>query len=397
MPFETAHALIIGVGSYAHQPEMNVPITTEDAMEVADVLRNSRYCGYPKGQVTLLTEGEATREKVEGLLDELALALTEQDTFLLFYSGHGEYGEDGYYLTTHDTRMSEGKVAVGTGVQERVLLEKLQAIKAKRVFLLFNACHSGEISTQSLGSEPEAAGRSLPERTATALLGTGEGRVIITACRESQLSYFEPKGELTYFAAAIADGLRGRGIESRKGYISIFDLYEAVFAAVSGVVKRRFGALGWLQEPELTIQKGVGAMAVALHRGKPVEGELNIGDGPPVLSGAVREVAAEDCERVLGQILRGEFTVGRDMAVVGRDQVDLRGSQGAIVNAGEGAVISQQFGNVTTVNTGSGDYAGRDLVKGDTVQKVTQRGKYNVNVGSAEGLRIGDGDDEGDT
>ncbi|MGF1514746.1 MAG: caspase domain-containing protein, partial [Elainellaceae cyanobacterium] len=185
MPFETAHALIIGVGSYAHQPEMNVPITVEDAMEVADVLRNPRYCGYPEGQVTLLTEGEATRERVEGLLDELAATLTEQDTFLLFYSGHGEYGEDGYYLTTHDTRMSEGKVVAGTGVQEWVLLEKLQAIRAKRVFLLFNACHSGEISPQALGDELEATGRSLPERTATALLGTGEGRVIITACRET--------------------------------------------------------------------------------------------------------------------------------------------------------------------------------------------------------------------
>ena len=191
-------------------------------------------------------------------------------------------------------------------------------------------------------------------------------------------------------------GCEARGIESRKGYISIFDLYEAVFAAVSGVVKQRFEALGLLQEPELTIQKGVGAMAVALHRRKPVEGELDVGDGPSVLSGAVREVAAEDSARVMGQILRGEFTVGADMAVVGRDQVDLRGAQGAIVNAGEGAVISQQFGNVTTIDTGGGDYAGRDLVKGDTVQNVTQRGKYNVNVGSAQDLRIGEEEEEGD-
>jgi hypothetical protein len=118
-----------------------------------------------------------------------------------------------------------------------------------------------------------------------------------------------------------------------------------------------------VQEPELTIQKGIGAMAIALHRGKSPDGGLNAEDLPPTLSGAVRQVEPVDCQRALQQILSGEFTVSRDVNVVARDQIDLRGSQGAIVNPAAGAVITQQFGNTTNVNTGGGDYAGGNLAK----------------------------------
>jgi hypothetical protein len=46
-----------------------------------------------------------------------------------------------------------------------------------------------------------------------------------------------------------------------------------------------------------------------------------------------------------------------------RDQVDLRSSQGAIANPAAGAVINQQLGDTTTINTGDGDYAKRNLSK----------------------------------
>jgi Caspase domain len=363
MAFDTGYALVIGVGSYQHMPALNVPITVEDAQEVAAVLGDRRYCGYPEAQVTLLHDASATRQNIEAALDRLAATLQESDTFLLFYSGHGDYGADGYYLTTYETVIQDGQVVAGSGIPEKTLLEKLKAIPAKRVFLFFNACHAGEISPDALGGAVDAAGQNLPDRTAAALLGTGSGRVIITACREMQRSYFLKTAAMTFFGQAVADGLRGCDLVHRRGYVSIFDLYEAVFISVSGEVKQRFGALGLVQEPELTIQKGIGAMAIALHRGKSPDGGLNAEDLPPTLSGAVRQVEPVDCQRALQQILSGEFTVSRDVNVVARDQIDLRGSQGAIVNPAAGAVITQQFGNTTNVNTGGGDYAGGNLAK----------------------------------
>lgn len=313
MLFEQGHALVIGVGTYAKTPRLNVPITAKDASLVAELLRDPTRCAYPEGQVTLLHDETATRERLLAELDRLA-ETGEDSTVVVFYSGHGEYGEDGtYYLTTHDTEMASRKVVADTGVREQELLDRLKRIKARRALLLFNSCHSGEISPPVLGGEPEmvALGEAVPQNLAVALLGTGQGRVIITACGEGQKSYFERTADTTIFAQALADGLAGKEIANRRGFISVFDLYEYLFDTVSTRVKQ---AWDLAQEPELTISKGVGRMAVALHNG-PV--------GPAVLGGdddeepdapragrGVREVDAGESQRVLDALLAGELKRG---------------------------------------------------------------------------------------
>lgn len=373
MRFNGGYALAIAPGSYKNAPQLHAPITVEDAREVAAVLRDERYCGYPEKQIALLHNASATRQGILSALDDLA-RLEKRDTLLLFYSGHGEYGEDGYYLTTHDTELNDrNKVVAGSGISEVELLEKIKAIAAKRVILIFNACHSGEISPDSLGSPtPEALGMSggnLPNLLANALLGTGEGRIIITACRENQKSYFSRNGATTVFAQFLADGLRGRDIVPRRGYISVFDLYDYIYTGTKAEVRRRFG---FLQEPELTIQKGIGAMAVALHRGKTPDGELGSGDMPESLKGALREIKSADSQRLLEQILSGEINLAaggdiKNVEVVrgdktGGDRIDAKGSTG-FINKPKG-FVKQHIGDKTSISTGGGDYAGRDLYKG---------------------------------
>ena len=364
MSFSNGFALVIGIGSYINSPKLNVPITAQDAKEVAKVLKDPDSCGYPPQQVTLLNDTGATRDRILQTFDAIAQQVSDSDTFFLFYSGHGEYGEDGYYLTTHDTKLENKKVVTGTGISEKELLEKLRAIKAKRTFLFFNACHSGEISPESLGGEKSEENKdsNLPDQLTNALLGTGEGRIVITACRAKQKSYFSKKDKLTIFADTLAQGLRGSDIEDRKGYISIFDLYEHIYTQVSNKVAKRFGELGLTQEPELTIQKGVGVMAIALHRGATPEGDLLDSDRPSALGGAVREVEPTESQQALREIINAQ------------------GSQG-FLNRPTGPV-TQHFGTTNNINTGGGDYAGGNI---DRSQKT-----YNVNIDKAKGIHIGD-------
>lgn len=94
----------------------------------------------------LLTNAAATRDGILAALDALAVRVGEGDTVFVFYAGHGEYGDDGYYLTTHDTQLVGRKVTVGSGIREAELIAKLRAIHAKRLLLIVNACHAGELS-----------------------------------------------------------------------------------------------------------------------------------------------------------------------------------------------------------------------------------------------------------
>ena len=174
-------------------------------------------------------------------------------------------------------------------------------------------------------ADPPVLGQPFPEHTSNALLATGTGRIIMTACREDQVSFIGP-GSLTIFARALVDGLRGRGISSRRGYISAFDLYSHLYFAVTDVIEQ--GRYGRSQEPELTVLKGVGPFAVSLYRGATTLGDF-AADHDPAPDTAVRRVPPARSEAALQ---------------VSGDSIDARNAQG-FINKPSGQ-INQHFGDV---------------------------------------------------
>jgi uncharacterized caspase-like protein len=59
----------------------------------------------------VLHDDTAGRDGILAALDGLAARVGADDTVLLYFCGHGLYGQDGdYYLSTHDTRLKDGKV-----------------------------------------------------------------------------------------------------------------------------------------------------------------------------------------------------------------------------------------------------------------------------------------------
>jgi len=272
MAFTQGHALIIGVGEYTHHPEANIPLAAGDAGEVARVLVEKKSCGYLPGRVCLLTNQSATRGAVLQALADLSGAGPE-DTVFLFYSGHGAPGTDGnYHLSTCDTHFSDGKIK-DFALSEGELLGLLRGIPARRMVLLIQACYSGELSPH-FGPEAPAAVESagLPDRTADAILGSGEGRIIITSSRASQRSWGRAAEKTSLFARALVDGLRGEGwVANNAGFIGAFGLYEYVHETVKEAAR----AIGQEQEPVLSALELVGPFPLALYHGASDQGEYD--------------------------------------------------------------------------------------------------------------------------
>ena len=370
MSFNQGHALLIGIGTHQHHKDLDVPITVADAQAVQAVLQDSSYCGYLADKVQLLKNETASKANVLQALDSLS-QVQPTDTVFLFFAGHGSIGTDGnYYLLTHDVEVSERKVKAGTGISEAELLQKLKAIPAKRLFMVFNACHSGHIAPQTLSADQGEAPKTLNPygRTADALLGTGEGRILMVASREEQYSFIG-EGDTTIFTQALTDGLKGEA-GNNSGTISAFGLYEYLYHEV----KEAVADIGYEQEPMLTVIRGVGPFPVALFRGASDLGEF--ADDRQVLEGtAVKEVSQRKVDRSFNRI----------------------------VNTGGGAYVE---GNV---NTGGGDFVGRDrIIHGDQVRgdkvmgdkvggdklagdKISV-GERGVNVGGSVGGSIITGD-----
>ncbi len=319
MSFDNGHALLIGVGTYQNSPDHTVNNTAKDAQSIAKVLRDRKFCGYPDNQVQVLSDATATRDGILGGLKKLVQDVEQADaTVLLFYSGHGVFGSDGeYYLTSSDTQFSGGKVVPGTGVGQQELLTLVKDLVAKKVLMIFNACHSGALSPQMLGEKPvpKMLGETLPGQTTAALLGTGEGRIIITACRKKQVS-FVGDGELTIFGQQLADGLRGDEIATHSGYISAFDLYTRIYEGVGHVVDTTIDAgsrklYGGTPEPELTVIQGIGPFPVALYRGATTLGSFSAPSKPAAVK-AFNEITKAASQQALLQII-GDV-VGGDKA-----------------------------------------------------------------------------------
>lgn len=328
MSFQQGHALLIGVGTHHHHPGLDVPITVADGQAVQRVLLDANLCGYLPNQVQFLKEETATKAGILTALDNLN-QLHATDSLFLFFAGHGSLGTDGnYYLLTHDVHISGNRVQAGTGVSDTELLNKLNAIPAKRLFMVFNACHSGHIATDTLAADELPKTLNPSGSTANALLGTGEGRILIVACREEQYSYIGP-GTTTIFTSALIEGLKGQA-GNNGGTISAFGLYEYLYHEVKEAVEDKYNRM---QEPVLTVIKGVGPFPVALYRGASTLGEF-ADDSAALENTAVQEVSPRKVEQSFNRI----------------------------INTGGGTYIGG------SVNTGGGDFVGRDkVIHGDIV------------------------------
>ena len=79
---------------------------------------------------------DATTGNIIGALDTYIEKMDENSSFLLFYSGHGGYYEGRSYLLPY--LASSENLVFG-----KDLREKLSQMKSKRMFILFDCCHSG--------------------------------------------------------------------------------------------------------------------------------------------------------------------------------------------------------------------------------------------------------------
>lgn len=396
MSFPQGHALLIGVGTHQYHAGIDVPITVADAKAVADVLQNAKQCGYPSGQVKVIHNASATKAGILSALDQLAAQTSTEHTVFLFYCGHGALGTNGnYYLVSHDAQLQNGRVVADTGVSEGELLAKLRTLAAQRVILVFNACHSGNISPTLSLATAELAASNPDEEAASALLSTGQGRIILVACREQQVSYIG-QGTNTIFTQALIDGLQGKGVRNNNGFISVFSLYEHLYETVRAVVQTQFNAI---QEPELTVLKGVGPFAVARYRGANTLGDLDGSEALPEGT-AVREVTSSRSERIFKQRM---MQTGSGGVAIG-PSAKAAGARGVVADIIHGPVSTGDHarqiqtdsylerqtntdggtyveGNVKT----AGDFIGRDKkVRGDEVRGNKEQRKQ---VG---GVRIGD-------
>jgi len=225
MPKSQAYALFIGIAAYRHLRPLSR--TTTDARDLHDLLAQS---GYPTANLALLLDEQATKATISDKLDWLARRASPDDTVLIFFSGHGAQRiggfEPGEYLCPVEADWYNLRA---TAISDEELTTALRAIRAGRVVVFLDACHSGGVGEPKDAALQVKAGLS---EAAYARLAEGRGRVVVASCRPDEVSWELPGMRNGLFTHYLLEGLRGAAARA-DGAVRILDLFDYVSRQVS--------------------------------------------------------------------------------------------------------------------------------------------------------------------
>ena len=85
---QNAHALVVGIAHYSYVTHLP-PSVLADARDVYDVLVDAEACAYPKENVSLLLDGNATAGAMRQAFKALAERTDEDSIVTVYLSSHG--------------------------------------------------------------------------------------------------------------------------------------------------------------------------------------------------------------------------------------------------------------------------------------------------------------------
>jgi hypothetical protein len=229
------HALLVGVGDYAHSRFANLPATVRDAQALAEILTNPKGGGYPSDNVRTIIGPEATAANLRAALKHLGQVTDTQSTAFVYFSGHGGRtlppggANQGHaYLCPREAVPDD---LPNTAISGDEFSAALAAIPARRVVVVLDACHAaGSATLKAADGAVWKAG--LPE-SYYAALSQGSGRVIIASSKEDQFSRVQAGGKLSLFTHHLRQALMGGAAVREDGLIHVLDVFHYVNQAVT--------------------------------------------------------------------------------------------------------------------------------------------------------------------
>lgn len=152
-------ALIVGVGQYKDSAIQDLVGPPNDARRFFDLLTRQDGYGFPKENVCLLLEEEATVDRFRAAFEEsLVRRARAEDVAVVFFAGHGSQTPDGdgdepddwdETLVLHDSRSGETPDLVDD--EFNAMLAKLTQ-KTRNVVVILDSCNSGTATRGNAGT-----------------------------------------------------------------------------------------------------------------------------------------------------------------------------------------------------------------------------------------------------
>jgi tetratricopeptide (TPR) repeat protein len=223
------YAIVIGIGNHKDKKIPPLHYTVADAQGVYKVLTSETYGFYPKENVKVLIDEEASTQNIENTFRTwLQKKVRENDSVIVYFAGHGATESGSTYWVTYDSDIED---LYGTAISNDSISVMLNSIESNTLIVFLDSCYSAATINRGWHT------RSLIEKDPFEVF-KGEGRVVITSSNGKQLS-LEIKeyghGVFTYF---LIQGLTGKADQDHDGYVILDEIWDHVKSNVKNTARK---------------------------------------------------------------------------------------------------------------------------------------------------------------
>jgi hypothetical protein len=160
-PIRNRYALVVGVGEFMSTiPKLHFAV--QDANTFYQFLIDPGRGGFPRSNVTFLTNQNATKKNISMALERLKRMAGPDDLVAVYMSSHGTPPEKfgGVFIVTYDTEIKPREKVWHTSISESILRDFIENMQAKRLVMILDACYSNGAYSKVPGFLPPG-GKSL--------------------------------------------------------------------------------------------------------------------------------------------------------------------------------------------------------------------------------------------
>lgn len=217
-------AVVVGIGDYRAEDITDLRFAGKDAETMYEFLK-SPAAGFQDDHILFLKDDKATAAAMREAMFVFLQKADYDDLVVIYFAGHGAPDPtrpDNLYLLPYD---ADTKALAATGFPMWDVKTALRRqIKAERVIVIADACHSG-------GTKD---GETNPINGSFGDLFTPSRRVILTAADDNELSYEDARwgGGHGAFTYNLIEGLKGAADHDQNGIVTFLEAADYVTAKV---------------------------------------------------------------------------------------------------------------------------------------------------------------------
>ena len=214
-------AVVVGINAYEHVSPLKY--ARNDAAAFAEQL-TARF-GFPKHNVTVLLDNDATLRQIQSAIHSLVRTTHEDDRVIVFYAGHGltvpAAGREAGFLVPSDGKAYD----TSTLLPWDDLVSTSRMVRAKHMLFVMDACYGGLIGTRGLVPGAKRFLRDMLGRYSRQFLTAGKADEVVADSGG-------PRNGHSVFTGHLLDALDG-GLQAPDGLVSANALMAFVYDRVS--------------------------------------------------------------------------------------------------------------------------------------------------------------------